>query len=196
MKKKTNNNNDEKCNRNLVNLAAASYLSDQEEGDLYDAYEKLLELSNDGKGDDLPMNHDIEIWEPLMYKSIDYIIKLIDDNASVILNNDSYVEKSQAKCYESGEVVIPNLFKNIDWKLLRKQKRLMDDIITWDSIRETLCEEHIDAIVGVMCLIDAIQDDAVDKYGYRLKKVFGKKFAKEFINDIKEVKEDNDIKEA
>jgi hypothetical protein len=66
--------------RELINQAAATYLCDQEEGDLYDAYQKLGAASDAGKGGDPACNY-VTVWQPLVYKSVDEILSLIEDTA-------------------------------------------------------------------------------------------------------------------
>ena len=60
-----------------------------------------------------------------------------------------------------------NFLKNIDFKLLKEQKKsLLNVIENTDNVKEL---EHLE---GIVALINAIQDEAVDKYDYKEEKVF------------------------
>ncbi len=59
----------------------------------------------------------------------------------------------------------PSQYDLINWKLLRKQKKF-------------LLKFNDDRAVGLVHLLDAIQDHAVDVLKYSEKEVFGKKFKK------------------
>jgi len=60
-----------------VNKAAAPYLCDQDEGDLYDAYLELKDVADDG-GDWKTADDYVVIWEPLQNKTVKEIIELIE----------------------------------------------------------------------------------------------------------------------
>ena len=61
-----------------------------------------------------------------------------------------------------------NLIDEMSWPLLRDQKQtLLETIASVDSI------EAKDHLSGLLQLIDAIQDYAVDEYGLSETKVFG-----------------------
>ena len=62
----------------------------------------------------------------------------------------------------------PRFIERIDWELLRDQKKM---IITMDTYHE-LTQAEEDAITGIIHLIDAIQDYAVDSMGKRNREVF------------------------
>ncbi len=53
----------------------------------------------------------------------------------------------------------PNFIKKIDWSELRNQKRLLLETINNDSVSP----EHKEALEGILALIDATQDYAVDE---------------------------------
>jgi len=60
-----------------------------------------------------------------------------------------------------------DFLKRIDFPLLKKQKATLLKVIeNSDSVREA---EHLEGIVN---LINQIQDEAVDKYGYKENTVF------------------------
>ena len=61
---------------------------------------------------------------------------------------------------------------NIDWKLLRKQKLHLLEILNNEESNMT-AEQH-QSIEGIVALLDSLQDEAVDKYGVPEKKVFGR----------------------
>jgi hypothetical protein len=54
---------------------------------------------------------------------------------------------------------VPNFIQKIDWSELRNQKRLLLETINNDSVSP----EHKEALEGILALIDAIQDYAVDE---------------------------------
>lgn len=53
----------------------------------------------------------------------------------------------------------PEFIKKIDWSELRNQKRLLLETINNDSVSP----EHKEALEGILALIDATQDYAVDE---------------------------------
>lgn len=55
----------------------------------------------------------------------------------------------------------PKFIQNIDWELLKKQK---EDLITVMSILDGGSELH-ESVEGILSLIDATQDYAVDEMG-------------------------------
>lgn len=60
------------------------------------------------------------------------------------------------------------LFRNMDWKLLREQKVHLLNVLS----TEVLLPEEYDALEGILHLIDAVQDHAVDILNYDTNKVF------------------------
>lgn len=146
--------------RNLINNAAGHYLSDQEEGDLYDAYQKLVEVSNEGQGDKCASDF-VEIWQPLEYKTVDEILDLIEGSKKSL---EDFDEK--------------NPINRIDFTELRNQKRtLLESMnfiqksgIRFDPSVDT--EQIIDDLTGILYLLDEIQDFAVDHLGWDQNLVF------------------------
>jgi len=61
----------------------------------------------------------------------------------------------------------PEFLQKIDWALLREQKRAMADITVWNSMGMPY-----PILDGVIELIDAIQNYAVDVMGLSDKEVF------------------------
>ncbi len=77
-------------------------------------------------------------------------------------------------------IVAPTL--ELDFKMLVRQKRQLV------NIQSKLKNIHeINAIEGMLNLLDYIQDWAVDKEGYTEKKVFGKSYADTALGDDYEV---------
>jgi len=64
---------------------------------------------------------------------------------------------------------------NVDWELLRIQKGYLTNIMLGEP-RKTLSPDHLDALDGIIALIDNIQDEASETLG--VKHVFGE-FAEE-----------------
>jgi len=126
-----------KLSRKLVNKAAAAYLCDQEEGDLYDAYLKLQEAQALNDGSQFASDY-VNIWQPLEDMSVDMVLELIDAS----------IENLQ-------ELSIPKFIQKMDWKLLREQKtQLLED-----------AENNNLDCYGIISVLDALQDYAVDECG-------------------------------
>lgn len=129
----------EEKRRKQINLAASNFLSDQEDGDLYDAYVKLLEES-DNDNDDCCASDFVAVWQPLEYLSV---AKMIETIENAILEDE-----------------MPDFMKNIDWTLLKQQKKdvfaVIQDI---DDIQK------LESLEGIICLLNGLQDAAVDVYG-------------------------------
>lgn len=136
--------------RELINQAASHYLSDQEEGDLYDASLKLLKASEEGDGDKSAMDY-VLVWQPLEYKTVDEILDLIECAKDQL-------EEDQDK----------NPIRKIDFPELRKQKESLSKVIN----NTFISDEQINDLTGILHLIDSIQDYAVDELGYDEKIVF------------------------
>lgn len=64
------------------------------------------------------------------------------------------------------------LIKNINWKLLREQKSVLNEMRSENNYNTENHEKT--ALSGVVHLIDALQDLAVDNYGVDELTVFGK----------------------
>jgi len=125
--------------RKQINKAASTYLCDQDEGDLYDAYVKLLEESDKGNGDNRAADF-VTVWQPLENSvSVDEMTHMIED---------------------SIDSEMPELYKGIDWDLLKQQKKSLLKVI--EDCDNVPVLEHLE---GILVLIDEIQDDAVDNFG-------------------------------
>ena len=57
-------------------------------------------------------------------------------------------------------VEMPELYKDIDWALLKEQKKSLLKVI--EDCDNVPVLEHLE---GILVLIDEIQDDAVDNFG-------------------------------
>ncbi len=126
--------------RKQINKAAETYLSDQDEGDLYDAYWKLLEASDDGNDNDLASDF-VNVWQSLENNtSVAKMIQLIEDGIV--------------------EPEMPEVLKDIDWALLKEQKKSLLKVI--EDCDNVPVLEHLE---GILVLIDSIQDEAVDNFG-------------------------------
>jgi hypothetical protein len=133
--------------KELINAAAAPYLSEQDEGDLYDAFLKL-----EGEDpDDFACNH-VNMWEPLMHLTVGQTIELINSGVDNITDTKSGVEK---------------FIDTIDFTLLREQKSTLIGI--FDG---SLTMEDAGNVDGIINLIDALQDYAVDVLGRSEEEVF------------------------
>lgn len=135
--------------RKAVNNAASHYLSDQEDGDLYDAYLKLQEAEENDKGGNLAADY-VTVWQPLEHMSVNQILEVID---SELQNMD--------------EPEAPAFMQNMDWDLLRQQKKSLLGVI--ENTDNVPVLEHLE---GIVVLIDAMQDYAVDIMGLDEKDVF------------------------
>jgi hypothetical protein len=123
-----------------INIAASTYLCDQDEGDLYDAYMVLMDETEKGNGK-YTANSYVTIWQHLKHKTVDEILDLIDSNVH--------------------EPEVPEYIKKIDWAKLREQK---DDILSIIG-HEMVTGEYVESLEDVLSLLDAIQDYAVDSLG-------------------------------
>ena len=136
-----------KIRRNRIIKAASSYLSDQEEGDLFDAYVKLLNASADGHDTCLASDF-VEVWQPLENFSVAGMIRVIEDSI------------------ESPE--LPEFVTKIDWDMLKGQKRILLEVINKDELNP----EEKEGLEGILSLIDSLQDAAVDDFGLAENLVF------------------------
>jgi hypothetical protein len=128
-------------NRKQINIAAGNFLSEQEEGDYYDAYLKLLEESDKGN-DDCTAADFVTVWQPLEHLSVAKMIETIE-NAIVI---------------DAPEM--PDFMKKIDWTLLKQQKK---DVFA--VIQDIDDVQKLESLEGIICLLNSLQDAAVDIYG-------------------------------
>lgn len=69
---------------------------------------------------------------------------------------------------ESKTIEIPLFIKNINWKLLREQKEVLVNIVYSDLLITTMSNQ----LEGIVHLIDALQDYAVDYMRLSDKDVF------------------------
>ena len=132
--------------------AAGNFLCDQPQGDLYGAYKELKEAQEDGNGSSLADNY-VVVWEPLVYMTVDQMVEVIENSAT-----GSDLEDQ------------PEFIKKMDWKLLRKQKlSLLEVLDFFDRVKfNTKTDENpriIDDLTGILNTIDALQDYAVDDLG-------------------------------
>lgn len=147
----------EEKRRKQINKAAETYLSDQDEGDLYDAYVKLLLASEKGFGDD-PADNFVQVWEPLVLRtSVDEMIHYIEDGIN--------------------EPEVPEVLKKIDWTDLRTQKTALLEVIEFfGRVKFNMKTDEnpriIEGLDGILNLIDALQDFAVDEMGVNQIHVF------------------------
>ena len=125
--------------REQINLAASNFLSDQDKGDLYDAYVKLLEESDKGNDDCTAADY-VTVWQPLEHLSV---AKMIETIENAIVADE-----------------LPEVLKDVDWKLLKEQKKTLLEVL--ENIDDVPKLEHLE---GIVVFIDAIQDAAVDVYG-------------------------------
>jgi hypothetical protein len=135
----------EDLKRKQINKVAAAYLCDQEDGDLYDAYLRLQEAKelNDGEA---YANDFIDVWESLETLSVNEMIELIDSSLSAI--------------------DVPEFPLYINWSLLKQQKSdLIHTIVDLEAEQSENMQSRIDSLNGILYMIDAIQDYAVDVIG-------------------------------
>ena len=136
--------------RNLIIESAGHYLTEQEEGDLFSAYEALKEAEDAGNGD-APANNYVDVWGPLEYKSVNEILDLIDAGVGTL---------------ETTMLGITELspLGQIDWKELRKQKHsLLQAMVKLEN--RDVEDSLIPDLDGILHLIDSLQDYAVDVMG-------------------------------
>ena len=69
---------------------------------------------------------------------------------------------------KTSKKMIPEWIQKIDWKLLKEQKSILFDII--QDIDDA---EKVNALEGIIYLIDAMQDYAVDELEIDEQTVFG-----------------------
>jgi hypothetical protein len=136
-------------NRRAINIAASNFLTEQEIGDNYDAYVKLLEESVKGNDDCTAADY-VNVWQPLEHLSVAKMIEVIE-NAIVI---------------EAPEM--PEVFKSIDWTDLRTQKASLIEAINFFGDNTKI----LDNLTGILHLIDCLQDYAVDELGIPEMSVF------------------------
>jgi len=120
--------------------AAQKFLSEPEtDGDLYDAYLKLIDAKEFGDGEQLASDY-VNVCEPFNEFSVNVMIQLIENN----VDND-----------------IPEFFMNIDWKLLAEQKQSLLKVI--EDCDNVPVLGHLE---GILNMIDSLQDYAADDLGF------------------------------
>ena len=124
--------------RKIYNKAAGNFLSEQEEGDYYDAYLKLLEASEAGN-DDCSAADYVTVWQPVEHFTVAKMIETIEN---------AVVEE------------MPEVLRGIDWDLLKQQKK---DIFA--VIQDIDDVQKLESLEGIICLLNSLQDAAVDEYG-------------------------------
>ena len=129
----------EEKRRKQINLAAGNFLSDQDNGDNYDAYMKLCDESDKGNDDCLAADF-VTVWQPMENMTVAAMIEVIE-NAIV-------------------KEEMPEFMKNIDWTLLKQQKK---DIFA--VIQDIDDIQKLESLEGIICLLNGLQDAAVDTYG-------------------------------
>ena len=135
--------------RDLINKAAGHYLSDQEEGDLYDAYQKLQFASEEGQGD-YPATYFVEVWDGLDNLTVDEVLETINDSKLML-------EKEEEN----------NPLANIDFAELQDQKMALLTLRGTHVLNDTLMYK----LDGIVELINSVQDYAVDVLGHSEQKV-------------------------
>ena len=127
--------------RAIIIKAAGHYLSEQDgEGDLYDAYLQLKDVADDGHDWHSASDY-VVMWHPLENMTVREVIEVIE--GGVEENKDS------------------EFFKKIDWSELRNQKRDLLEIL--NSTKDIPTKTQLESLTGILHLIDAIQDYAVDE---------------------------------
>ena len=132
--------NFKESNRKQINRAASNFLCDQEDGDLYDAYVKLLDESDNGNDDCLAADY-VTVWQPLEHLSV---AKMIETIENAIVN----------------DIEMPEFMKGIDWNLLKQQKKVLLEMA--DNLDDV---PKLEAVEGIINLLNELQDAAVDTYG-------------------------------
>lgn len=129
--------------RQQINRAAANFLCDQPSGDLYDAYLELKDVQDEGH-DWHVANDYVVVWQPLEYMTVKDLLEVIES---------AVTEPEEA----------PAFMQNMNWNDLKKQKAsLLSAIMHAES---TGNNEYCDDLTGILHLLDAIQDYAVDVMG-------------------------------
>ena len=126
--------------RAIIIKAAGHYLSEQDgEGDLYDAYLELKDVADNGHDWHCASDY-VVMWHPLENMTVREVIELIEGGVE---------EDADTK-----------FFKTIDWSELRNQKRELLQVI--DNM-EGSENGSAEPLYGILHLIDAMQDYAVDE---------------------------------
>ena len=125
--------------RKQINEAAGHYLSDQDEGDLYDAYMELKDVQDNGHDWHVADDY-VNVWQPLEGQTVREIIDLIE--SSIV------------------QPEVPEFLKTIDWEMLRHQKTTLIAVTEYyRNHKVPFIPEHLE---GITALLDAIHDYAID----------------------------------
>jgi hypothetical protein len=150
-------------NRKAINVAAGNFLSEQEDGDYYDAYKRLCEESEKGNDDSQAADF-VTVWQPLEYMTV---AKMIETIENAIVKEE-----------------LPEFMKNVDWKLLQQQKAILLTVINKDEINP----REKEGLEGILNLIDSLQDSAVDDFELAEDLVFSEDEEIEIATGIKDNK--------
>lgn len=132
--------------RKFVNIVASNYLCEREDGeDYFDSYLRLVDAIKKDNGVLVRSVDGVYVTESVENFLAKEITELIEAgvNQHIALNN-------------------PNVTQNIDWSELRKQKKSLLYIISVLQCNNDNDSEHGDNLTGILHLVDAIQDHAVD----------------------------------
>lgn len=131
-------------NKAIIAKAAGHYLCEETDDELYNAYFCLKEAQHKGDINASAINY-ATVWQPLEHMSVNQIVELIENEME-----------------NSNPLNLPEHLKNIDWELLKKQKKSLLAVIEYFETNKMPLVEDLE---GILNLIDAIQDNAVDVYG-------------------------------
>lgn len=143
----------EKQERISITNSAGNFLSDQPSGTLYGAYNELKQAQEDGNGNALADNY-VVVWQPLDYMTVDQMVELIENSAR---GNDLEDQ--------------PEFIQKIGWESLRTQKTTLLYLIE-NRGKHNLDDHMVDDLDGIINLLDAVQDYAVDECGFDENRVF------------------------
>jgi hypothetical protein len=105
-----------------------------------------------------------------------------DDEDWVGIESDDYYTIRDGEEYQTFEIWLPTIpsqkllsaIKGIDWQMLRGQKANLVEIQAFQ-----ISQDQFNAVEGMLSLLDAIQDAAVDDGIFTSMEVFGKNFTEE-----------------
>jgi hypothetical protein len=78
-----------------------------------------------------------------------------------------------AQHHDNMQRMVNTIFGSMDWKMLKAQKRLLLEAM---NVGNKVTEKQAEALHGILHLIDAIQDAAVDDLGFTSMEVFQKNY--------------------
>jgi hypothetical protein len=155
--------------RKLVNHVAGNFLTDQSEGDLYDAYLKLKEIQPQTDYLDEASNY-VEVCEDVDTISVHRLVEFIEAGVQSL---------------ESLFSNVPEIITKIDFSVLKLQKNDLINVIDSltleaaihvKNVRQSVLSDEmhkqINSLTGILHTIDALQDYAVDVLNYNEKDVF------------------------